>query len=223
MEVVSFVLTAFGALGGIFWAVAYFMNHQKRRRALRALAEAPHDFYYKSLDTGARIGNKGRQWNALRRATVVSERDGLDNIEIGTRPLNKTQGHASLSPDTLKLVQTANVNGFERFQIQPDHPLNEGMEVAFVLQYPFEKVPDASGKDFFSWRSNRRVDDLCLRVLFEDHPPMQVLAQITDTSSRVVQHSQVRPDPLTHEYRWPVGATIRNLTYALVWDLPKEP
>lgn len=219
MELISWTLAFLGAIGGILWVRRVVAGAARRRKMRRLHGGAPKDFAYQILEIGARVFDKGSRWEVTRTATIVSLRDGLEEIDIGVRPLNQRTAAYTVRPDSLSLQQRVDrVVGYDRFVIKPTQPLNVDQTLQFTFQCNFEKEPRQD--DFMTWGSNRRVDRLLLRVLFpqSDVKP-RVKGQIVSQAGHVVEEHALHPDPVTAEYRLEARDLAPTAVYSISWNV----
>jgi hypothetical protein len=223
MDIILFILTAFGAVGGIIWLIKSVGGRYRRWKSRRLLATVPSDFAYKDLEIAARISDRGTSWYVVRQATAKILCDSLDHLDMGFNLVDSQSNSCSVSPDTLRLLQPVKSGGYDRITIKLPAPLPKGAETEFRLTVDFKKqfVPNTP-RDWLAWESSREVDSLCLRVVFFGWNPTGAWTVVRDLSHRVLQEREIRPDMISHEVRYNVNSPATNLRYAIEWELPMD-
>jgi hypothetical protein len=216
--IIALILTALGAVGGVLWVKGHVQNAWRHVKTRKAAPRQHSDFYYNSLEIGARIHDRGARWVVTRTATITSLQHELETVDIGVRPQDQREATYSISPaESLLLTRAGSIQGFEHFEVTPKQPLTRDERLPFVFACEFTKSSKA--RDFLSWESNRRVDRLLLRVVFpDDNAYRTVKAQIVSHSGRILEQRLLHPDVVTGEYRFEWLNISPAATYCIAWS-----
>lgn len=221
MTTVLIILAILGALGGVVLLWRLFQNAKRHWYARKAARDAVQsDFWYRSIELACRCDVSGQHRKSRRVADIVSSAQALERIRIGFGPATEAVFEPKLLTPSLKLRQ---VDPAPPSGNWVDYMIDFGKKLAKgdALQYELELTTTARDgctiPPYWMWMSEHRVDDLVLRVTFDDGVDVKPTFQIYDQEGHVHDEQVLSIDPISRECEKRVPLARPGFTYMIQW------
>ncbi len=225
VTLVSIVLSAVGAGGGLLPAARKVRALARERRRRRDTRETPQEFYYRSCTMALRVVVPDQRYIHRREGLLVSRRDGLSRVPWGFRPCGEVEivdeRVSSRDPAMqLSLVDGEETldqgDGWKRRYIQFGQPLRRHQEVGFVdVQHVV--VVGKPLERFLRWSPVTRCDRITLQVAFASDPPATVRYFAYGPTGEQLESYPVELDVITGAFTVQIDKPIPGRYYKLRW------
>jgi hypothetical protein len=219
---ISLFLTIMGSLGGfvLLWGVAakswkYFI------RARMSYLSSEKDFMYKSLEMGDRILIPNKHILQRRRFTLKALQHNVTSLRIGFGPLSVATIDVNLISGAGKLreIEASPPNGdWLDFSLDFYTPLKKNELLDFEIEAEFKAKRGKFLSNNLYFTTNRRTENLTLRVVFSEVHPSSTILNVLDSIGDKRVEETVEVDKLTREAKWNIEFPRPGLMYTLSWN-----
>ncbi|HEX6747722.1 MAG TPA: hypothetical protein VF092_10565 [Longimicrobium sp.] len=225
VTLVSIVLSAVGAGGGLLPAVRKIRALARERRRRRDTRETPQEFYYRSCLVALRVVVPDREYVQKREAVLVARRDGLVRVPWGSRPYGEiqvidehvTSPDPALAPAIVDAEATVDQSdGWTRRYMQFGRPLRRNQEAHFA-HVQTTVVVGKPLEHFLRWSPVARCDHTTLQVAFAGRPPESVRYSAHGPTGEELEGAPVALDVITGAYTVQIDNPIPGRYYKLRW------
>lgn len=178
------------------------------------------DFMYKRLEMGDRIIVNQKHILQRRIFTLKALQQNVTSLRIGFGPLSvSTIDVRLISGDgVLRQIEASPPNGdWLDFSLDFNKPLRKRETLDFVLEAEFKAKKGKIIPNNLYFTTNRRTENLCLRVVFCNSTPTTTIVNTIDSIGNKISDEIISVDELTREAKWIVEYPKPGLMYNLNW------
>lgn len=215
----STLLAVLGALGGVVLIFQFGKGVMLRLRRLYLTRLASEkDYSYDYVETGDRWIKSGKHVVSRRSCRLVARQHNLESIRVGFGPQSKAEIDVRVVKGDVSLKEIAPSppgGDWLDFRLSFASPLRKGDKAEFVLETESRAKRGATLPSQKQWLSDRRVDNLTLRVVLSHGGYSTAKLRCLRSSGDILFEEVLPVDALNREARWATPLPKPGVIYSL--------
>jgi len=217
---ISLLLGLIGSIGGIVWLKSRVGRGMSDIFELVPKRSQTFSFDYLKIESPARVFPDRGFIESAQLITIQPRRSELDDFEIsgGNTDICKWTTELRTPGFSIReLAPTETTRNWQRWKVEPLGRIDLSQPINIELAQTVQAHSTHSLPRINSFSTARRLNELVLRVSFDNSPPQSATFREYDRLDRIVSEETLSMDTFRQEFSKTVLGCRRSHTFAIEW------